>query len=58
MTTDEYGYRALAAGASGFLLKSLPPEELIAAVRIAAWPRSPSSARSPWAGGGGCGRAR
>jgi DNA-binding NarL/FixJ family response regulator len=34
--TDEYVYRALAAGASGFLLKSLPPEELLAAVRIAA----------------------
>ena len=33
---DEYVYRALAAGASGFLLKSLPPEELIAAVRVAA----------------------
>jgi DNA-binding NarL/FixJ family response regulator len=29
-------YRALAAGASGFLLKSLPPEELVAAIRIAA----------------------
>lgn len=28
--------RALQAGASGFLLKSLPPEELVAAVRIAA----------------------
>jgi len=28
--------RALAAGASGFLLKTLPPEELIAAVRVAA----------------------
>jgi DNA-binding NarL/FixJ family response regulator len=28
--------RALQAGASGFLLKTLPPEELIAAVRIAA----------------------
>jgi DNA-binding NarL/FixJ family response regulator len=34
--TDEYVYRALAAGASGFLLKSLPPEELVAAVRVAA----------------------
>lgn len=34
--TDEYVYRALSAGASGFLLKSLPPEELIAAVRVAA----------------------
>lgn len=34
--SDRNVYRALAAGASGFLLKSLPPEELIAAVRIAA----------------------
>lgn len=34
--TDEYVHRALAGGASGFLLKSLPPEELIAAVRVAA----------------------
>ena len=34
--TDEYVYRALVAGASGFLLKSLPPEELVAAIRIAA----------------------
>lgn len=34
--TDQYVYRALSAGASGFLLKSLPPEELVAAVRIAA----------------------
>lgn len=29
-------YRALQAGASGFLLKSLPPEELVTAIRIAA----------------------
>jgi DNA-binding NarL/FixJ family response regulator len=34
--TDRYVYRALSAGASGFLLKSSPPEELIGAVRIAA----------------------
>ncbi|MFF2556127.1 response regulator [Nocardia sp. NPDC058058] len=27
--------RALAAGASGFLLKSLPPEDLVAAIRVA-----------------------
>jgi DNA-binding NarL/FixJ family response regulator len=33
--TDEYVRRALACGASGFLLKSLPPEELITAVRVA-----------------------
>lgn len=33
---DSYVHRALRAGASGFLLKSLPPEELIAAVRVAA----------------------
>ncbi|MFD7351551.1 response regulator [Streptomyces sp. NPDC059876] len=33
---DAYVYQALRAGASGFLLKSLPPEELIAAVRVAA----------------------
>jgi DNA-binding NarL/FixJ family response regulator len=29
---DEYVYEALRAGASGFLLKDLPPEELVAAV--------------------------
>ncbi|MEC3975155.1 response regulator transcription factor [Amycolatopsis sp. H20-H5] len=34
--SDEYVYRALRAGASGFLLKSLAPEELIAAMRVAA----------------------
>jgi DNA-binding NarL/FixJ family response regulator len=34
--TDENVYRALAAGASGFLLKSLPPEEFVTAIRIAA----------------------
>nr|WP_033346181.1 response regulator transcription factor [Catenuloplanes japonicus] len=34
--TDENVHRAITAGARGFLLKSMPPEELIAAVRIAA----------------------
>jgi DNA-binding NarL/FixJ family response regulator len=31
---DEYVYGALRAGASGFLLKDRPPEELVAAVRV------------------------
>ncbi|WP_329412867.1 response regulator transcription factor [Nocardia vinacea] len=34
--SDANLYRALQSGASGFLLKSLPPEELVAAIRIAA----------------------
>jgi DNA-binding NarL/FixJ family response regulator len=33
---DEHVYDALRAGASGFLLKDTPPEELIAAVRVVA----------------------
>ena len=33
---DEYVYEALRAGASGFLLKDRPPEELVAAVRVVA----------------------
>src|SRR5579871_4389433 len=33
---DEYVYAALRAGASGFLLKDLTPEQLIAAVRLVA----------------------
>ena len=33
---DEYVFEALRAGASGFLLKDRPPEELVAAVRVVA----------------------
>ena len=33
---DEYVYDALAAGASGFLLKDVPPEDLVKAVRVVA----------------------
>jgi DNA-binding NarL/FixJ family response regulator len=33
---DEYVYQALRAGASGFLLKNAPPEELVRAVRVIA----------------------
>jgi DNA-binding NarL/FixJ family response regulator len=34
--TDEHVYAALRAGASGFMLKDAPPEELAAAVRVIA----------------------
>ena len=33
---DEYVFEALRAGASGFLLKDAPPEELVAAIRVVA----------------------
>jgi DNA-binding NarL/FixJ family response regulator len=33
---DEYVFEALQAGASGFLLKNAPPEELVQAVRVVA----------------------
>jgi DNA-binding NarL/FixJ family response regulator len=39
MTTfdmDEYVYAALQAGASGFLLKDVPPEQLVAGIRAVA----------------------
>lgn len=35
-SADEYVFEALQAGASGFMLKDTPPEQLIAAVRAAA----------------------
>jgi DNA-binding NarL/FixJ family response regulator len=31
---DEYVYEALGAGASGFLLKDAPPEQLVAGIRV------------------------
>ncbi|MET0493625.1 MAG: response regulator transcription factor [Actinoplanes sp.] len=34
--TDEEAFAALQAGASGFLLKSVPPEELLTAIRVVA----------------------
>ena len=33
---NEYVYAALRAGASGFLLKDVPPEQLVAGVRLVA----------------------
>lgn len=33
---DDYVYEALRAGASGFMLKNAPPEDLVAAVRVLA----------------------
>ena len=33
---DEYVYAALRAGASGFLLKDEPPEDILAAIRVVA----------------------
>lgn len=33
---DEYVYKALRAGASGFVLKDIPPEELVTAIRTVA----------------------
>jgi DNA-binding NarL/FixJ family response regulator len=33
---DEYIYEALQAGASGFLLKDVPPEQLVAGIRVIA----------------------
>jgi DNA-binding NarL/FixJ family response regulator len=40
---DEYVYEALRAGASGFVLKDDPPEQLLAAIRIVAGGEAPLS---------------
>jgi DNA-binding NarL/FixJ family response regulator len=45
--TDEYVYAALRAGASGFLLKDAPSEQLVAAVRSVAGSGAPSRAGHP-----------
>ena len=42
---DEYIYEALQAGASGFVLKDDPPEQLISAVRTVAGGNAPASSR-------------
>jgi DNA-binding NarL/FixJ family response regulator len=42
---DEYVYEALRAGASGFLLKDVPEEQLVAA--SASWPPAARSSRRP-----------
>src|ERR1700728_876939 len=44
---DEYVYAALAAGASGFLLKDVTPEHLVAAVRLVRTATRCSRRRSP-----------
>jgi DNA-binding NarL/FixJ family response regulator len=44
---DEYVYQALTAGASGFLLKNAPPEQLIGAVRVVAAGDALLAPRSP-----------
>ena len=44
---DEYVYAALRAGASGFLLKDAPAEELVAAVRVSPPARRCCRRRSP-----------
>ena len=42
---DEYVYEALRAGASGFMLKDTPPEQLVAAIDVVACRRRAALAR-------------
>ena len=44
---DGYVYESLRAGASGFMLKDAPPEEIVGAVRIVAAARRCSPPPSP-----------
>jgi DNA-binding NarL/FixJ family response regulator len=44
---DEYVYEALRSGASGFVLKDDPPEQLLAAIRVVAVARRCCHPRSP-----------
>jgi DNA-binding NarL/FixJ family response regulator len=47
---DEYLDEALRAGASGFLLKNAPPEELVQAIRVVGGGRQPPRSKSHQAG--------
>ena len=47
---NEYVYEALRAGASGFLLKDVPPEQLAAGIRVVARGRGAARARRSRAG--------
>ena len=44
---DEYVFAALHAGASGFMLKDRPPEELLSAIRVIGPARRSSRPTSP-----------
>ena len=55
---DQYVYAALSAGASGFLLKDVSPEHLLAAVRLCAAVTHCSPRPSPAAWSSGSPRAR
>src|SRR3954463_10950638 len=50
---DEYVYEALHAGASGFVLKDDPPEQLLAALRTAASGDAPPAPAAPRTGAWG-----